>query len=153
MDSLEMIATLHRSLDQSIYKAKVRLNSFLFSVICCHVDAVDWPSGLILQTSDWESRFKPLPLVAFLERNIAPLCLFSPTLLGELIIILLKGVGGGHTTNRGLRKKVQSLVTPVIGSSWPFTFLSCFNYKGMVSIHKIHLINQYYSNMFAVFIV
>ena len=50
---------------------------------------------IILQTSDLGVQVQAFTLGCFLGKKIAPLCLFSPTLLGELIIILLKGVGGG----------------------------------------------------------
>ena len=115
-----------------------------YSVICSHVEAVvaKWLIVVV--------QVQAFTLGCFLGQETLLHFVFSPTLLGELIIIFLKRVEGGHTTNRGLSPVP---VMPVIGSSWPYTSFSCFNCKGMVSIHNIHLINQYYSNMFAVFIV
>ena len=154
MDSLEMIATLHRSSDQLIYKAKVRLNSFLFSVICSHVEAVDWPS-------DYTSNFRfgspgssLYPWLLSWKKNCSTLSLFTHS-TGRTNNYPLKGGGGrvGTLLTEGLKKSP----VPSHPSYWlKLTFylaVICFNYKGMVPIHNIHLINQYYSNMFAVFIV
>ena len=151
-----MTATLHRSLDQLIYKAKVRLNSFLFSVICSHVEAVDWPS-------DYTSNFR----FGSLGSSLYPWLLSWKETLFHVVSLHplcwegltnnypLKGGGGrvGTLLTEGLKKSP----VPSHPSYWlKLTFylaVICFNYKGMVPIHNIHLINQYYSNMFAVFIV
>ena len=108
---------------------------------------------IILQTSDLGVQVQAFTLGCFLGKKIAPLCLFSPT--GRTNNYPLKGGGGrvGTLLTEGFKKSP----VPNHPSYWlKLTFyltVICFNYKGMVPIHNIHLINQYYSNMFAVFIV
>ena len=111
---------------------------------------------IILQTSDLGVQVQAFTLGCFLgKKNCSTLSLFTHS-AGRTNNYPLKGGGGRVGTlllNRGLKKSP----VPSHPSYWlKLTFylaVICFNYKGMVPIHNIHLINQYYSNMSAVFIV
>ena len=110
---------------------------------------------IILQTSDLGVQVQAFTLGCFLgKKHCSTLSLFTHP-VGRTNNYPLKGGGGrvGTLLTEGLKKSP----VPSHPSYWlKLTFylaVICFNYKGMVPIHNIHLINQYYSNMFAVFIV
>ena len=110
---------------------------------------------IILQTSDLGVQVQAFTLGCFLgKKNCSTLSLFTHS-AGRTNNYPLKGGGGrvGTLLTEGLKNSP----VPSHPSYWlKLTFylaVICNNYKGMVPIHNIHLINQYYSNMFAVFIV